>query len=125
MSTPTSQGATVSWGGAIGKLTSIRFVGGQASFEDVTGVDATVVGSGDTARVRKQYDCVEVDPGSADLALFGVPPYVLNDIGDRNSLVISMDGGGLTADAFLESFEVAASVGAFLVGTARFRFSGN
>lgn len=124
MPTPTSQGATVSWGGPIGSLTSIKLTSGQAKFEDSTGLDAQTYGSGETTRVVRQYDCTEVEPGGADVALRGVPPYVLSDIGDHQTLSITLDGGGISVDAYLESFDVTASVGEFLVGTARFRFTG-
>lgn len=124
MPTPTSQGATVSWGGsAIGLLTNVRFNSSQAQFENITNQGSPVVGAGDNLRVRREYDCIEVDPGSVDISLFGVPPYSLDDSGERQSLVVTLDGGSFTRDAFLESFEASASVGAFLVGTARFRLA--
>lgn len=124
MPTPTSQGASVSWGGSdIGLLTNVRFNSPQAQFENVTNKFSPVIGSADNARVRREYECVEVDPGSVDISLFGVPPYSLDDSGGRQPLVVNLDGGAFTRDAFLESFEASASVGAFLVGTARFRLA--
>lgn len=124
MPTPTSQGATVSWGGsAIGLLTNVRFNSPQAQFENITNQDSPVVGTGDNSRVRREYDCIEIEPGSVDISLFGVPPYSLDDSGERQSLVVTLDGGPFTRDAFLESFDASASVGAFLVGTARFRLA--
>lgn len=126
MPTPTSQGSTVSWGASpIGLVTSIRANPATAVFEDATNVTSTVWGEGVEARIVRQSHCVAVDPGTVEVGLFGVPPFALADIGGKAVLSISLDGDGLSEYAFLESFDVSATVGEFLVGTARFRFSGD
>jgi hypothetical protein len=122
---PSSQGSIVTFDGAqLGRLTDFQAIAGTARFEEVTNVLSRVVGTGDAARVVSQYECLGIDPGGANITMRDVPPYILDDIGARGTLTVSMSGGTLVADAFLETFDVAGSVGEFLRGTARFRFSG-
>lgn len=125
MPTPTSQGATVSFGGtAIGRLTSFRVTPATAVFEDVTNVMSDVIGSGATARVLREIACTGVEPGGLDVTLFGCPPFIAEDTGHQAALSISFDGGAIGNFAILESFEVTGNVGQFLTGAARFRFMG-
>ena len=123
---PSSQGSSVSFAGSdIGRLTGWRITPGSAEFEDVTSSDSVTLGSGADTRVVKDYDCLTVEPGSADVTLFGCPPHIAADIGSRGTLAVTFDGGSLSFDAYLESYEVTAAVGEVLVGSARFRFSGS
>lgn len=128
MPSSSSQGASVSWGGSpIGYATSIRANPGNAVFQEATSCAAELVGSGSSARVRRQYICTAIEPGTVEVAMYGVPPYVLNDIGDMANLSVDFSGGSaggsLSGDAFLDSFDITASVGELLSGTARFRFA--
>lgn len=123
--TPTSQGSTVSFGGqALGKLTNWKLAPGSAQFEEYTNVGSTVLGTGQDARVVKQYLCTAIDPGGVDVTLFGCPPYTIGGIGSRGTLAVTFTGGSLSLEAYLETFDVTGQVGEFLVGTARFKFSG-
>lgn len=125
MSTPSSQGSAVSWNGSpIGRLTSFRVSPGSAVYEEVTNVNSPVVGFGGNARIAKQYDCTAIEPGEVEIGMFGVPPFVLAERGQRGTVGVAFAGGSLFAEAFLDNFEVAGQVGEFLVGTARFRLSG-
>jgi hypothetical protein len=54
----------------------------------------------------------------------GCPPYAVDDIGSRGSLVVTFDGGSVTWDAILLSFEIEGSVGDLLRGSAEFQFTG-
>lgn len=126
MPTPTSQGSTVSFNGTpLGRLTNWKATSGTAQFEEYTHVGSTVLGSGANARVVKQYVCTAVDPGNVNVQLFGCPPYTEQMIGDNGTLLVIFADGSLSVNAYLESFDVTGSVGEFLVGTARFRFSGS
>jgi hypothetical protein len=125
MSTPSSQGATVSWNGSpLGRLTSFRASPGSGVYEEVTNVTSRVVGEGGNARIQKQYDCTAIEPGSLDIGVFGAPPFVLDQRGERGTVSLIFNGGSLFADAYLDNFDVSGQVGEFLVGTARFRLSG-
>jgi hypothetical protein len=123
--TPTSQGSTVSFGGApIGRLTSFRVSPGTAQFEDVTSVGSDVIGSGWDARVLREIACTGIEPGGLDINLFGCPPFLNTDIGLVRTLEVSFPEGGFEFMAHLETFEVTGSVGQFLTGSARFRIAG-
>jgi hypothetical protein len=122
---PSSQGSIVTFDGAqLGRLTDFQVIAGTARFEEVTNVLSRVVGTGDAARVVSQYECLGIDPGGANITMRDVPPYVVDDVGMRGQLIVATPGGTLSVDAFLETFDVTGSVGQFLRGTARFRFSG-
>lgn len=123
--TPKSHGSSISFNGqALGRLTSWKLQPGTAQFEEWTHVGSTVIGSGANARVVKQYVCTSIDPGGADVSLFGCPPYSSSSNGQNGMLVVLFDGGSLSLDSYLETFDVTGNVGEFLVGTARFKFSG-
>lgn len=125
MPTPTSQGATVTFGETlIGRLTSFRVTPATAVIEDVTNVGSDVLGSGETARVVREIACTGVEPGGVDVTLFGCPPFIPEDTGHLAVLAVSFDGGTIGNWAILESFEVTGNVGQFLTGAARFRFMG-
>jgi len=124
MPTLTSQGSTASWNGnAIGYITGIQVNLGNAIFEDATSVASDVIGSGSDARIVRQWECVAIEPGTAEIRLYGVPNYSLTDIGSKATLAIVLADSSFSAQAYLESFDVSASVGEFLVGTAKFRFA--
>jgi hypothetical protein len=125
VSTPTSQGAAVSFGGTpIGLLTGFRVSPGTAVFEDVTNVGSDVIGTGWDARVLREIACTGIEPGTVEVNLFGCPPYLVTHIGLSGSLVISFAEGGFEFQAYLETFDVTGSVGQFLTGSARFRIAG-
>lgn len=120
-----SQGSTVSFGGgAIGSVLSIAGSPGSASFADVTSTATAIVGSGADARLIKESAVLAVDPGSVTVRLLGMPPFSRSQIGSRGTLTFNTDGGSLSFEAFLETFEVEASVGELLKGSCTFRFSG-
>lgn len=122
---PSSQGSSVSFEGtALGRLTQWKFEPGTATFQDCTSQESYVVGTGDEARVVKDYTCTAIEPGTVEVSLFGCPPYVRNDCGKKGTLAVTFEGGGLSEVAYLERFDVTGNVGAFLVGTARFRVTG-
>lgn len=126
MPTPTSQGSTVSWGGTpLGLITAVRVTPATAHFEEVTNVESTVWGVGGNARTVREFDCVSVEPGTIDVSVYGAPTYAVDETGEKKELVVTLSNGSISGEAFLESFEVSASVGEFLVGSARFRFSGS
>lgn len=129
MSTPTSQGSSVAFGGFyLGRLRSWQVQPGTASFEEYTNVGSEVIGSGPDARVVRQYLCTAIDPGGVNLSFFGVAPFDKQDIGRRGVLSVTFDtGGGLSSfglEAYIEDFDGSGNVGEFIVGTAKFKFSG-
>ncbi len=111
-------------GMSIGRLTNWRLTPGTAMFTNVTNVGSRVIGTGVDSRVVNQYECLGIEPGGADVRLRDCPPFIVDHTGMRGVLVVGFATGSFTFDAFLETFDVAGNVGEFLVGTARFRFSG-
>lgn len=125
MPTPTSQGSIVTFNGnLLGRLTNWRVQPGTAQFAEWTNVGSTVIGTGIHARVVKQYFCEAIEPGGVTITMFGVPPGTHYTIGQVGTLSVEFDGGGISLEAYVETFDVSASVGEFLVGTASFKFSG-
>lgn len=122
MPTPSSQGSSVSFDGQyLGRLTRFRVSPGAARFVESTSVNNTRQGSGYRTRVVATYDCVAIDPGTVEVTLYGCPPFTKEMIGHLGSLSTSWSGGGLSSQAYLESFDVTGQVGEFLVGQASFR----
>lgn len=120
-----AQGSTVAFGGAeIGYLVGWTVEPAQAATTDATGTDATIYGSGDNSRVVKQVECTAVDPGTVSVRVLGCPPYAVSDIGSKATLEVGFDGGSISWEAILLSFDVEGSVGELLRGTAKFQFTG-
>lgn len=121
---PSSQGSTVSFDGqAIGLLLAIRVTGGSAASTDVTTMDSTLVGTGAASHVLREYDVTVVDSGSVSITFFGVGPTA--EVGDRGELSVSIGGSTvISGDAFLASYDVEASVGELVRGSATFQLTG-
>jgi len=119
-----SQGSYVTWNGStIGSVTRWRASSRTAVYAEKTNVGSEVVGNGANARVVKSYDCIAVEPGSVEVGLYGCP-LSFASVGQRATVAIVAAVGSVSGTAFLDSFEVTGQVGAFLTGTATFRFSG-
>jgi len=123
---PYAQGSTVSFDGAeIGSLLSWTAKPASAVTTDATHVGCTIWGAGQDARLVKTLECTSVDPGTLSVRLLGCPPYGVSDIGSRATLTVSFDGGAISWDAILTSFEIEGSVGDLLRGSAEFAFTGD
>jgi hypothetical protein len=121
-----SQGSTVSFDGAnIGHLLGWTVVPGRAVVQDVSSAQSLYVGHGEQKRLVRQVECLAVEPGRATYTLLGTPPHMKGDIGKKATLSIDWDGNYLTAEAFLEEFEVTGSVGELLKGSATFILTGD
>ena len=120
MPTP-AQGSAVSFAGSnIGQILAFTSGSPTAVTTETTGGDATIIGSQSDARVVRSFDCTAVDPGSVSVRLLGMPPYAPEDIGSKGTLSFSTASGAETFDAILQSYEVEASVGDLLRGSASF-----
>lgn len=126
MPTPTSQGSTCIFNGALlGTVTRFRASPAAAVYLERTNITSTVIGTGAASRVLKTYDCVAVDPGTLEVTLWGGPPYGYSDVGLRATATFTWDGGSISLPAYLDSLEVVGQVGQFLVGQAVFRLTGD
>lgn len=125
MPTPSSQGSTVVFDGIpLGRLTRFRCAPATAVFVDATHVACDVVGNQYNSRLVKAIDCVAIEPGTIEVTMYGVPSYGVNDVGHRGMLMVNTLDGQISLFAYLETFDVTAQVGEFLVGTATFRPTG-
>lgn len=123
---PVSQGSTVTFDGqALGMLTGWNLTAGAAVMSDATSVTSQVIGTGDQTRILKEVHCVAIDPGRLQVRLFGCPPFVISDIGKRATLQVEFEGGSLSCQAILDTFDVEAVAGDLLKGLVSFYLTGN
>lgn len=121
-----SQGTTVSWGGArLGMLTSVQVRAGRSQLVDVTSVNATILGSGTNSRVLREVGVASVEPASVSLTAYSTGVSVgQNDRGDVRMLSISGNGWGYSGNAILMDYNVSANVGGFVTVSMEFQFTG-
>lgn len=123
---PSSQASTVTFNGEeLGHLTGWNLTAGAAVMSDATSVESQVIGTGDQTRILKEVHCVAIDPGRLQVRLFGCPPFLISDIGTRATLEVAFDGGSLTCQAILDTFDVEAVAGDLLKGQVSFYLTGN
>lgn len=121
---PSAQGSTISFGGTpLGSLIAIRVTGESANTTDITSLESVLSGSGSSNFMFRQMDCLAVDPGTVSVTFWGTIQGV--EVGDRGELSVTIAGSTvISGDAFLASFEVEASVGALVQGSAVFQLTG-
>lgn len=121
-----SQGTTVSWGGArLGMLTSVQVRAGRSQLVDVTSVNATILGSGTNSRVLREVGVASVEPASVSLTAYSTGVSVSqNDRGDVRMLSVSGNGWGYSGNAILMDYNVSANVGGFVTVSMEFQFTG-
>ena len=120
----TSQGATVSFGGAIASLLSIKIDASAGGTTDCTSTTSTILGSGAGARILKELDCTSVEPAKVSVTFLGAGPFSVGDIGVKNTLSVSGTGFSVSAQAYLSKFGIVASVGEMVTGSAEFQLTG-
>lgn len=121
---PSSQGTTVSFGTSVGSLLGVTVTSHQAQTSTATSMDGTVLGTSGDSRIVSVTDCTTVDPGSVSIRLLGSPGWTNDDIGSKDTLTVSADGGSISAEAILVKFEFEAAVGELIKGSAEFVFTG-
>lgn len=123
-SVPSSQGSTVSFDGSVlGDLIAIRVTGESATGTDVTSMESSLGGSGGAACIARELDVLAVDPGSVSVTFFGTGLSAA--VGDKAALSVSIGGSVvLSGEAFLASYDVEASVGELVRGSATFQLTG-
>ena len=121
-----SQGTTVSWGGArLGMLTSVQVRAGRSQLVDVTSVNATILGSGTNSRVLREVGVASVEPASVSLTAYSTGVSVSqNDRGDVRMLSVRGNGWGYSGNAILMDYNVSANVGGFVTVSMEFQFTG-
>jgi hypothetical protein len=120
MSSYLSHPSTVTFAGLSGGLLGFTMSPGAAGIQDVTSHSSSVVGG----RVVRDYVCTSIDSGTATVRLLGDPGFARDDIGTEGPLSVETPAGSLSAKAILRSFDVEASVGELVRGTAEFTLIG-
>lgn len=122
---PDSQGATIRFRGTLlGVLIGFSPSFSAGNVHEVTSQKATVVGTGQNARVIKQYNVTSIEPGTVTARFLGAADLARNDVGYPGSLVVSWSGGTLSGQAFLTDLQAEFSRGELRQWAATFQFNG-
>lgn len=95
-----------------------------ATILERTNVTSRVVGTGANARVVKEYDCVEVDPPTLDIAFWGPPAEDMDGGGRKGELTFSAPGVEFYGEAILKSFGHSGKKKEWSRGRASFQLTG-
>lgn len=123
---PDSQGATLYFNGQVlGVLQGVSPSFAAGNVHEVTNMRSPVVGTGQNARVIKQYNVTSIEPGTITARFLGSPDLARNDIGRPGFLVFSWPAGGsLSGPAFLQTLDAEFQKGELIQWAAVFQFSG-
>jgi hypothetical protein len=113
--------STVSFGGSVGGVLSFSFSPGTAGIQDVTSHSSQLV----QGKIVRDYVCTSIDSGTATVRILGSTGFSRLDIGMESTLSVSTPGGSLSATAILRSFELEATVGELVRGSAEFTITGS
>jgi hypothetical protein len=123
---PSSQGAVLSFRGQVlGVLQNANPTFAVGNKHEVTSMRSPVIGSGQNARVIKQYNVTSIEPGTITARFLGSPDLARNDIGGPGVISFSWGSGAtLSGQAFLETLDFEFAKGELIVWAAVFQFSG-
>jgi hypothetical protein len=123
---PSSQGAVLSFRGQVlGVLQGSSQSFAVGNKHDATNMRSPVIGSGQNARVLKQYNATSIEPGTFTARFLGSPDLARNDIGGPGMLTFTWgSGNALSGEAFLETLDAEFAKGELIVWAAVFQFSG-
>ena len=122
---PDSHGATLFFNGVqLGVLQGVVPAFAAGGVQEVTSTRSPVVGSGQNARVLKQYNCTSIEPGTMQCSFLGAADLARNDVGGPGMLVFSWPGGQISGQAFCSELQADWTVGQIRQWTATFRFTG-
>lgn len=123
---PDSQGATISFRGVnLGVFVGFTPQFNAGNVHEVTSMRSPVVGSGQNARVLKQYNCTSIEPGTITARFIGSPDLSRDDMGGPGTLTVSWAGGkSLSGQAFCVDVNADFARGELIQWAAVFQFSG-
>ena len=123
---PSSQGAVLSFRGQVlGVLQNVNLSLAVGNKHEVTSMRSQVAGSGQNARVLKQYNVTSIEPGSFTARFLGFPDLTVQDIGAPGVLVFSYGAARtVVGQAFLESLDSEFAKGELVQWAAVFQLSG-
>jgi hypothetical protein len=122
---PDSQGATLFFNGVqLGVLQGAKPAFAAGGVQEVTSMRSPVLGSGQNARVLKQYNCTSIEPGTMQCSFLGAADLARNDVGGPGTLVFSWPDGEISGQAFCSDLQADFTVGQVRQWTATFTFTG-
>jgi hypothetical protein len=121
-----SQGANITFRGTyLGVLQGFSPSVTAGNVHEVTSFRSQVVGSGQSARVVKQYNCTSIEPGTITARFIGSPSLAKTDIGGPGTLVATWaDGKTFSGQAFCSSLDAELAKGELIQWAATFQFTG-
>lgn len=119
-------GATISFNGkALGNLVGIQPAFQAANVHEVTSLTPTIVGSGQNARVVKQYNVTSIESGAITCSFIGSPGLSRNDIGYPAALTVTAGSSiSLSGQAVCIQLDADVQVGELVRWNAVFQFTG-
>lgn len=118
-------GTTVTFDGTpIGYLTGYDWEAKAGDLHEVTHVASAVVGSGQGARVVKEYDVTSIEPPTLTITFFGPPSFSMSDAGLKAQIEFDGNGSALQGEAILMTFSHEGRAGQWTTGSATFQLTG-
>lgn len=109
----------------VGFLTGWDWEAKAGEVHEVTNVTSRVVGgSGENARVVKEYDCTSVEPVTLTITFWGPPSFEADDAGLKGQILFDAPGASLAGEAILQSFSHSGRAGQYSTGSATFQLTG-
>ena len=126
MSVPDAQGATIVFDGVtLGICQGVTPSFRAGAVHEVTGIRSPVIGTGQNARVLKQYTCTSIEPGTFTARFLGSSSLTRADIGRPGVLRFTdANGASLAYQAFLVDLNPDWQRGELVQWAAVFQVSG-
>jgi len=122
---PDAQGATITFDGVtLGVCQGVTPSFRAGTVHEVTGTRSPVIGTGQNARVIKQYTCTSVEPGTFTARFLGAPDLGRSDVGRPGVLRFTSPAGSYSFQAFLIDLQPDWQRGEFVQWAAVFQISG-
>lgn len=115
-----SHPTTVTFPGLTGGVISVSFSAGSAGVQDVT----SFASAASEGRVIRDYVSTSIDSGTASIRLIGSVGFTRSDLGKTGTLSITTPAGSFSSEAILTAWDVEASVGDLIKGSANFTLIG-
>lgn len=119
-------GATLTFDGRVlGDLLGIQPAFQAANVHEVTGVASPIVGSGQNARILRQYNVTSIDSGVITARFLGSPSLSRNDMGYPATLTVAAGTAiSLSGQAVCIQLDADIQVGELVRWNAVFQFTG-
>lgn len=121
-----AQGTEVTFDGVtIGYLTGWDISVDASTPVETTSIVSTVVGTGASARVVKNYDVTSIESPTFAFTFRGPPSFSYSDVGKKATLTFSGGGSVWSGEAILKKFSQSAKTNQYTEGSAEFLPTGD